>query len=219
MAALLETYEQQYAVLTADITSKIGRIPNLSGYRKDAVFNTERQIEEAKELLEQMELEIREVDSTSRPKYANRLDSYKAELKRLMTELKSKSTYHDGMSEDNASLYGDASSTGFQEEQRQRLLDNSEKIERTGRQLQAGYRIALETEEIGTAVMRDLHSQRETLQRARNRLRETDAELGRSSRIINSMIARSIQHRVILFVVGVAIVGAIIFAIYVAASN
>ncbi|CAB3378270.1 Hypothetical predicted protein [Cloeon dipterum] len=172
MAALLETYEQQYAVLTADITSKIGRIPNLTGSdRKDATFNTERQIEEAKELLEQMELEIREIDSSSRPKFSNRLDSYKAELKRLATELKSKSsTYHDGLSEDNGSLFGDAGGAGFQEEQRQRLLDNSEKIERTGRHLQAGYRVALETEEIGSSVLRDLHSQRETIQRTRNRV-------------------------------------------------
>jgi vesicle transport through interaction with t-SNAREs 1 len=74
------------------------------------------------------------------------------------------------LSEDNASLYGDASSAGFQEDQRQRLLDNTEKIERTGRQLQAGYRIALETEEVGSAVLRDLHSQRETIQRTRNRV-------------------------------------------------
>jgi len=45
-----------------------------------------------------MELEVREVDSASRPKYSTRLDSYKAELKRLGTELKSKSTSHpDGL--------------------------------------------------------------------------------------------------------------------------
>jgi hypothetical protein len=50
-------------------------------------------------------------------------------------------------------------------------------------------------------------------------LRETDAELGRSSRIINSMIARSIQHRVILFVVGVVIAGAIVYALYAAIAN
>lgn len=44
-----------------------------------------------------MELEVREVDSVTRPRYANRLDSYKAELKRLGIELKSKSTsYQDG---------------------------------------------------------------------------------------------------------------------------
>lgn len=139
-------------------------------------------------------MEVRELDSVTRPRYANRLDSYKAELKRLGIELKSKSTsYQDGelfkkkykkfvikcyrlftflsgLSEDNVSLYGDASSAGFQEDQRQRLLDNTEKIERTGRQLQAGYRIALETEEVGSAVLRDLHSQRETIQRSRNRV-------------------------------------------------
>ena len=31
MATLMESYEQQYSTLTADITAKTGRVPNLSG--------------------------------------------------------------------------------------------------------------------------------------------------------------------------------------------
>ena len=31
MASLMDSYEQQYSTLTAEITSKIGRIPNLVG--------------------------------------------------------------------------------------------------------------------------------------------------------------------------------------------
>jgi hypothetical protein len=65
-------------------------------------------------------------------------------------------------------MYGEAG--GGHDEQKQRLLDNTERVERTGRQLSAGYRIALETEEIGTEVLRDLHSQRETIQRTRSRV-------------------------------------------------
>ena len=71
---------------------------------------------------------------------------------------------------DDGIMYGEEGTGGLQEEQRQRLLDNSERVERTGRQLSAGYRIALETEEIGTEVLRDLHSQRETIHRARSRV-------------------------------------------------
>ncbi|KAF4516937.1 hypothetical protein B566_EDAN008026 [Ephemera danica] len=220
MASLLDTYEQQYAILTADITAKIGKISLLiGGERKNVISDVERQVEEAQELLEQMELEVREADASARPKLRTRLESYRAELKRLSQEFSKARTpsYQDSFGEDG-SIFGE-STGGLQEEQHQRLLDNSERIERTGRQLSAGYRIALETEEIGTEVLRDLHTQRETIQRTRSRLRETDAELGRSSRILNTMIARSIQHRVVLFVVAVALCGTAIFGIYLATSR
>ena len=64
--------------------------------------------------------------------------------------------------------YGE--SISLNEEQKQRLLDNTERLERTGRQLDAGYQILLETEEIGSQVLRDLHSQRESIQKSRSRV-------------------------------------------------
>lgn len=59
------------------------------------------------------------------------------------------------------------------EEQRQRLLDTSERLERTGRDLTSGYQILLETEEIGSQVLRDLSEQRETIHKSRARVRFT----------------------------------------------
>lgn len=55
-------------------------------------------------------------------------------------------------------------------EQKQRLLDVSEQIEETGKHLSNGYRIAIETEELGSKVLQDLHSQRETIQSSLNRV-------------------------------------------------
>lgn len=42
MASLIDNYEQQYAVLTADITAKIGRIRTQSGskYEKSGIIET-----------------------------------------------------------------------------------------------------------------------------------------------------------------------------------
>lgn len=54
--------------------------------------------------------------------------------------------------------------------QKQRLLDNSERVERTGHQLEEGYRMVIETQEIGTQVLENLNNQREILQRARSRV-------------------------------------------------
>nr|CAD7446525.1 unnamed protein product [Timema bartmani] len=45
-------------------------------------------------------------------------------------------------------------------------------------------------------------------------LRETDAELGRSSRLLSGMIMRSIQHRFVLFGVAVVFIIVIVLGIY-----
>jgi len=126
-------------------------------------------MDEAQELLEQMELEVREIEPTTRPRYRTRLDSYRAELGRLSQEfLKARSPPHLDGSASQDELFGEGYS--LKDEQKQRLLSNSERIERTGNHLKTGYRIILETEEIGANILNDLHSQRETIEKSRNRV-------------------------------------------------
>ncbi|KYN03515.1 PREDICTED: vesicle transport through interaction with t-SNAREs homolog 1A isoform X2 [Cyphomyrmex costatus] len=202
MASLVDNYEQQYAVLTADITAKIGRIRIQSGGEKRAfVQDVDRQIEEAQELLEQMELEVRGMNGIARDRLRGRVESHRAELKRLTQEFQTAKKPKEDITEITVEESWDNNVT---EDQRKRLLDASERIERSGRTLQNGYRMALETEEIGSEVLKELHEQRETIQRSRGRLRETDAELGRGSRLLSGMIFRSLQQRIIL--AGVALV-------------
>ncbi|XP_011689396.1 PREDICTED: vesicle transport through interaction with t-SNAREs homolog 1A [Wasmannia auropunctata] len=202
MASLVDNYEQQYAVLTADITAKIGRIRIQSGGEKRAfIQDVDRQIEEAQELLEQMELEVRGMNGTARDRLRGRVESHRAELKRLTQEFQTAKKPKEDVTEITVEESWDNNVT---EDQRKRLLDASERIERSGRTLQNGYRMALETEEIGSHVLKELHDQRETIQRGRGRLRETDAELGRGSRLLSGMIFRSLQQRIIL--AGVALV-------------
>ncbi|XP_042162222.1 vesicle transport through interaction with t-SNAREs homolog 1A-like [Oncorhynchus tshawytscha] len=97
---------------------------------------------------------------------------------------------------------------------RAHLLDNTEKLERSSRRLEAGYQIAVETEQVGQEILANLHSDREKIQRSRDRLRETDANLGKSSRILTGMLRRIIQNRVLVFVLGATILLTIILSIY-----
>uniref|UniRef100_A0A1B6CML2 Vesicle transport through interaction with t-SNAREs homolog 1A n=1 Tax=Clastoptera arizonana TaxID=38151 RepID=A0A1B6CML2_9HEMI len=221
MALLIEIYEQQYAVLTADITSKIGKLSSCVGNseKKSLIVELENHIEEVNELLEQMDLEVRDMRQNEQPRLKTRIESYRVELGRLGQEFKrarNMNNAQDGY-HDRIDLYDEG--VNINEEQKQRLLDNSERIERTGNNLNAGYQILLETEEIGSQVLRDLNSQRETIQKTRSRLRETDAELSRSTRIINSMIARSLQHRFLLSLIGFAFSVVIVVSIYISATR
>uniref|UniRef100_A0A3Q3KGE1 Vesicle transport v-SNARE N-terminal domain-containing protein n=1 Tax=Monopterus albus TaxID=43700 RepID=A0A3Q3KGE1_MONAL len=142
MSSDFETYEQDFGTITADITNKIGRIPKISGEEKtQLVLNVDKQLEEVRELLEQMDLEVREIPVQSRAMYNSRLKSYKQEMEKLEKDFKrSRIAYSDEVR--NELLGDDASSS---ESQRAHLLDNTEKIERSSRRLEAGYQIAVET--------------------------------------------------------------------------
>ncbi|XP_043957505.1 vesicle transport through interaction with t-SNAREs homolog 1A isoform X2 [Gambusia affinis] len=218
MSSDFETYEQDFGTITAEVTNKIGKIPKLSGEEKtQLVLNVDKQLEEVKELLEQMDLEVREIPIQSRAMYNSRLKSYKQEVEKLEKDFKrSRIAYSDEVR--NELLGDDAISSESQliklREERAHLLDNTEKLERSSRRLEAGYQIAVETEQVGQEILANLHTDREKIQRARERLRETDANLGKSSRILTGMLRRIIQNRVLVFVLGGIILLTIILAIY-----
>nr|XP_057918686.1 vesicle transport through interaction with t-SNAREs homolog 1A isoform X3 [Doryrhamphus excisus] len=194
MSSDFEAYEQDFGTITAEVTNKIGRIPKLSGEEKtQLVLNVDKQLEEVRELLEQMDLEVREIPVQSRAMYNSRLKSYKQEVEKLEKDFKrSRIAYSDEVR--NELLGDDVSSSENQliklREERAHLLDNTERLERSSRRLEAGYQIAVETEQVGQEILSNLHTDREKIQRARERLRETDANLGKSSRILTGMLRR-----------------------------
>uniref|UniRef100_A0A146RUY0 Vesicle transport through interaction with t-SNAREs 1A n=1 Tax=Fundulus heteroclitus TaxID=8078 RepID=A0A146RUY0_FUNHE len=218
MSSDFETYEQDFGTITAEVTNKIGKIPKLSGEEKtQLVLNVDKQLEEVRELLEQMDLEVREIPIQSRAMYTTRLKSYKQEMEKLEKDFKrSRIAYSDEVR--NELLGDDAISSEGQliklREERAHLLDNTERLERSSRRLEAGYQIAVETEQVGQEILSNLHTDREKIQKARERLRETDANLGKSSRILTGMLRRIIQNRVLVFVLGAIILLTIILAIY-----
>lgn len=192
MATLIQSYEQQYSVLTADITAKIGRLKTGNDDNREQLSREiQANFEEANDLLEQLELESRGAGA------GTRVAAYRAELQRVREEYRSVINNSASYNIDTDEVYED---WGANEQQR-KLLDNTERLERTGKSLNEGYRIVLETEQIGAAVLQDLSGQRETIQRSRGRLRETDEQLNRSSRLMNSMVMRALQDRFILVMV------------------
>ncbi|XP_070384516.1 vesicle transport through interaction with t-SNAREs homolog 1A isoform X2 [Dermacentor albipictus] len=212
MATLMETFEQQYAALTADITSKSSRIPNLPADEKAAmVTEVERHLEEANELLEQMELEVRTLSPAARPKYQNRVKSYQAELSRLRKEFRARTAFCDELKSREELLSND---NYLGDDQKQCLLDNTERMERSTKLLKGGYKLALETEKVGAAILTDLSSQRETITRAREKVKETDYDIGKSSHVLSGMMRRAMQNRAILYLVAALVLGTIAFGIY-----
>uniref|UniRef100_A0A182VUL0 Band 7 domain-containing protein n=1 Tax=Anopheles minimus TaxID=112268 RepID=A0A182VUL0_9DIPT len=165
---LIQDYEQQYAVQTAEITAQIGRIAVASGAeRNKLISDIDRQLEESQELLEQIGLEIRDIPQNSRAAYTSRLNCYQAEWKRLQQEFNNAKVARSKAGYDSS--VDDFDEIGIQEDQKRRLLDNTERLERTSNYLNDAYRVTIETEQIGTQVLADLSQQRESIQRSRGR--------------------------------------------------
>ena len=81
---------------------------------------------------------------------------------------------------------------------RERVLAGSRTLERTGESLHRASQVAVETEVVGGAIIEDLGSQRDALERTRNRLIETDLELSKSRRILQKMYLNVISNKIIL---------------------
>jgi vesicle transport through interaction with t-SNAREs protein 1 len=200
MTSVFESYEQQFAAITADITVRIGRIPNLTGTdKKTAIGVVEGNIDEANELCEQMEVELHDVGPSTRPALKGRLDNYRKELTRLRKEFKQSQVALGGQGMRRELLGPEELYTS--EDQRTHLLDSTARLEKTSDRLNEGYRITQETEEIGLEIMDNLQRDRETIDRMRGRLRDTDSDLSRGSRILRRISRRIIQHK-IFFIVG-----------------
>ena len=86
---ILRSYEQQFGILCAEITNKISRSVNSSD-KNGTVSSIDGLFQEARELIEQMELEIRDIAHKRTPeqkeKHLNITSSYKTELDKLELE-------------------------------------------------------------------------------------------------------------------------------------
>lgn len=130
---------------------------------------------------------------------------------------------------------------GTSNDQREALLSNTERLDRTGLRLDEGYRMAVETEAVGAGILDDLHrhaparsaragrgpvrslvtaasrmahSQRETIVRTRDRLHGTDSTLKRSGYLLAGMARRAVQSRVIVLTICLVVMGLIGIIIY-----
>ena len=195
---ILRNYEQQFGILCADITSRISRTVHLTD-KNASVNSIEGLFGEAKEIIEQMELEIRDMNSVQKrspeqkEKYMNIINGYKSELNKLESEfnkqIKSKkisSSYEIQLNDEDTEL-------------NELQLKSKSTINKMNSNLENGYKMVLESEEAGNTILSDLFSQREQMQRSRDRLREANLNLGKSSRIVGQMAQKLMQNKLVMF--------------------
>jgi len=214
MGELFVNFEKEFGNLTADVIAKTNKIPNVAaGTKRKTIEDVDSLFDDIQEILEQMDLEVRSLSGDHKLKCASKLKSYKEEVKTLeLNYKKAKVSLSDQEHIRSELLNGDDEPNS--ESQRSRLLDNSERIERSSRRLDEGYKLCIETEQIGQDILGNLERDRDVMTKTRDRLRGTNTDLNKSSRILTAMMRRVVQNRVVLALVCLGILATICAVIY-----
>jgi len=212
MSDIILAHEQSYSTICAEITELTGRVKLSTSTQELGTLSAKLEVlfSDAKETLEQVELESHSLEMRAKEKVGLRLLSYKAELGRqqqLYTACRTEASHRT----DRLELFTrseDCDTDLYMEMETDQMLASS------SRQLEDGKRLLAETEEVGGAVLGDLASQRETIQRARSRLKDVEGGLGASNTILKGMMLRAQQNKIMLVLVCLVVLLVLVWGVY-----
>ncbi|KAK0453608.1 vesicle transport v-SNARE protein N-terminus-domain-containing protein [Armillaria borealis] len=210
--SLFDSYEQDYRQLIDALRPKLegdDKSENAE-QRKATLRRAEMELDEADEMVSQMDIEIQGIPQSIRAQYQTRMRDAKAELsryKKLLKELNSQLARTALLSGPSSGFTSSDEPYGVSD--RTRLLAGTALLDDGTKRLQGSHRIALETEEQGADILMNLRTQREQIENSRNVLQRADSSIDRASKTLKGMIRRMYQQRVVTG----AIIGVLILLI------
>ncbi|XP_076441592.1 vesicle transport through interaction with t-SNAREs homolog 1B-like [Babylonia areolata] len=206
-----ESLEDDLSSILDDIKTKERKITGVSGEeRKNAVRQIERKIEEATLVLQEMEGEAKVAPVSYRTQMLSKIRHYRAEVEQSSRSLKREGT-SGARGADN---YAFDREDRLDASNRAKLLQGNQSLQRTSESIARSRQIAEETDTIGVEIIDELDTQRETLLRTKDKLTDTDQNLGRSRKILKTMARRMMTNKLILAViilVELAILGGLVY--------
>ncbi|KAF9499222.1 vesicle transport v-snare protein vti1 [Pleurotus eryngii] len=226
--SIFESYEHDFQNLIREIKSKLdGEGSNASSgsrlateQRKAALRRVELELDEADDLLSQMQLTLQAIPKSIRTPYTTRHSNAKSELTRCKNrsrELHAAVSRSEVLGTSGGFGFGGskgASSDSPYGNERQRLLAGTETLDDGSRRLMDSQRVALETEEQGADILRNLRVQREQIENSRNMLNTADVSIGRASGTLKKMIQQMYRQRVVISLIVVFLVAVVILILW-----
>ncbi|KAK0534665.1 t-SNARE VTI1 [Tilletia horrida] len=217
MAELFESYKQDFEQLAESIQAKLSAelSSSSSADAKRAVLRrAEIETEEADEILGQMDLEVQVFPASIKSRYSAQMRAFRADLDKHKAEIRKQyaAVNNQAYAADDGDLESGSGSSAAA--QRERLMRGTATLEDGSRRLHESHRIALETEEVGAGILRDLRGQREQIENSRNTLRQADGNIDRSSRTLTQMIRRARQQKLVTTGIIVVLVLLILLILY-----
>lgn len=217
---LFSNYEQDFQQIITSIRGKLEGDPKAEGVeqRKTALRRVEMELDEADEMVSQMEIEVQGMPQSIKPQYQARIKSAKAELtrhKKLSKDLHAQLTRSDLLGGVGGRPIGPSSADDpYGSGDRTRLLAGTSLLEDGTRRLQDSQRIALETEEQGSDILSNLRRQREQIENSRDTLYSADASIDRASGTLKKMVRRMYKQRFITGAIIAVLILLILIIVY-----
>ncbi|KAJ9476115.1 t-SNARE VTI1 [Pseudozyma hubeiensis] len=220
MSELFDSYASDLDQLKQGIRQKLEQAKPQNGEaKKSTLRRAEMELEEADEVISQMDIEVQGFPQSVRSRYSVQIRGFKQEVQALTKEVRaglssssggSRGAYDPAYADDDADLEAADSATA----NRQRLLQGTASLEDGTRRLEESSRLALETEDLGADILRDLRSQREQIENSRDTLRQADQSIDRSSKTLSKMIRRAKQQKLVTVGIVVCLVLLILLILY-----
>lgn len=216
MANLFDEYEQEFNDLLQGVQRDFATLAELSGEKRKAlVLRIENNLDAAEQNLRSMEMEALGV-SSARDRLKPRVDNYKKELSNMRREFRrvksAASTVATRKTREELLEEGTATSDDYaaaEQDHRQRLLDGTRRLEQSSDHIQRSLQISHETEQIGGQILGDLYDQRQTIERTRQGLRDTNANVKGSRKLLSIMGRRDVLNKIILVAIILGLIGVI----------
>ncbi|TFK28842.1 vesicle transport v-snare protein vti1 [Coprinopsis marcescibilis] len=194
--ALFESYEQEFKQLVEVIDGRLASIIDQDDIkaddRKSSLRRVEMELEEADEMVSQMDLELQSIPQPTRPKYQIRLKEAKNNLlrcKKSLTSARAAVARSDLLASKAGSFTPSDDPYGSSSD-RSRLLAGVSTLENGSKRLEESQRLAIETENQGAEILRDLRSQREQIENSRDTLHRADVVIDKASSTLKQMVRR-----------------------------
>eukprot|EP00252_Welwitschia_mirabilis_P023879 TRINITY_DN6876_c0_g1_i1.p1 TRINITY_DN6876_c0_g1~~TRINITY_DN6876_c0_g1_i1.p1 ORF type:complete len:221 (-),score=48.04 TRINITY_DN6876_c0_g1_i1:67-729(-) len=199
MSEVFDGYERQYCELSANLAKKCTSASLLAGeQKKQKLAEAKVGLDEAETLIRKMDLEARSLQPSLKANLLTKLREYKSDLNNLKREVKKASSADPLSARDELLESGMNDTLMASADQRGRLLMSTERLNQSSERIKESRRTMLETEDLGVSILQDLHQQRQQLLHTHDTLHGVDDNIGRSRRILTSMVRRMNRNKWIL---------------------
>ncbi|TRM67962.1 vesicle transport v-SNARE protein N-terminus-domain-containing protein [Schizophyllum amplum] len=194
--SLFDSYEHEFTQFIDTINDKLeeASADGEAEARLSTLRRTAMDLEEADEMLSQMQIELPSIPQSLRAPYQQRLGAAKSTLagaKRRYKETEARVALLGGRARSAGSGFAVSSTNdGYDQSDRARLLAGTARLDEGTRRLEESQRIALETEQTGADILLNLRGQREQIEHARDTLGTAESHIDRASGTLKGMIRR-----------------------------
>ncbi|WVQ95799.1 hypothetical protein IAU59_002898 [Kwoniella sp. CBS 9459] len=224
--ALFENYDEDFKQLLASLKGKLeGDVKQLKGeQRKAALKKVSEELDDAEEIVAQMEVELPSMPVSIRQTYQARLATSRQGLEKVKKSLRD--VRQENQRSELLSGPGSGSRSPFPNSDdpysddpsaysaRTRLLQGTETLADGSRRLDNAHRIALETEDVGGEILRNLRGQREQIEHTRDTLVQADSSIDRAAGTLKKMIFKMYQQKFLSAGIIIVLVALIIIVLW-----